>query len=439
MKKAVIFIVLAFLLVLCAAPAYAQPTLPHAFYGSVEINGSSAPNGTQVSAKVDNGTIIPTQNPVTTVGGSYGVNSLKLLVQGDIPPGATITFHVKGVQVKGVTATFEAGGGPDKRNLSVTIAAPAGGGGAAPRYYIDTNFFDVEEQYRTSLSGELRETIEATSEDEKLIFTVPEGTIALDEDDNRLRTLEATIDENPPDPPEDANIIGLAYDFRPDGASFDPPITMEFSYDPAALPEGVAEEDLVLAYYDEEAGGWVELNCVVDTENNTVTAYVSHFTTFAILGYAVVAPPAPAPAAFSVSNLSVQPAEIQPEEVVTIMVLIANTGGTEGSYSVVLKINDAKEAEKRVTIAAGKSRDVSFTVTREETGSYDVAVDGLSASFTVAAPAPPPAPAPAPPEKPPVPAKPPVDWPLIGEIIGAVVVIGLLIFFLVRSRRRRLG
>ncbi|GAI86393.1 unnamed protein product, partial [marine sediment metagenome] len=46
----------------------------------------------------------------------------------------------------------------------------------------------------------------------------------------------------------------------------------------------MAEEDLVLAYYDEAAGEWLELDCVVDTENNIITASVPHFTTFAIIG-----------------------------------------------------------------------------------------------------------------------------------------------------------
>jgi len=50
-KKATIFVVLAFLLVLGAAPAYAVPALPHAFYGSVTVNGAAAPDGTHQRSK----------------------------------------------------------------------------------------------------------------------------------------------------------------------------------------------------------------------------------------------------------------------------------------------------------------------------------------------------------------------------------------------------
>ena len=94
--KAFISVGLMLLLSLSTTPVYAVPALPHAFYGTVEINGSPAPIGTSVSAR---GTGVLTnipQNPVaTTVAGEYGTGGLYLLVQGDISPGAMITVFVK--------------------------------------------------------------------------------------------------------------------------------------------------------------------------------------------------------------------------------------------------------------------------------------------------------------------------------------------------------
>ncbi len=272
----------------------------------------------------------------------------------------------------------------DSATLTVTVAPPSNGGAPSPTYYYtETNLFGTEASFRISRTGEILKTIEATSADGNLTITIPKDTVALDKDGKRLASLETAVDESPPDPPADANIIGLAYDFGPDGATFDPAITLEYTYDPDALPEGVDEEDLVLAYYDEATGEWVELDCVVDTENNIITASVPHFTTFAIIGVVPVVVP-PAPAAFSVSSLSVLPAEVEPGETVTIAVSVANIGGKSGSYTVVLKIDGVKEDEERVTVTAGSSQTVSFSVTKEEADSYTVTVDGLSSSFTVA-------------------------------------------------------
>ncbi|GAI77910.1 unnamed protein product, partial [marine sediment metagenome] len=252
-----------------------------------------------------------------------------------------------------------------------------------------------------------------------------------------LDEITMVIMDEPPPPPEEAEIVGLAYDFGPDGATFDPPITLEYTYDPADFPEGVAEEDLVIAMWDEELGEWVELPCTVDPVTHTITASVSHFTTFAVIARRPVPPPPPpAPAAFSVSNLTIQPLEVQPKEAVTITVLVANTGGTEGSYSVVLKINGVKEAEKSLTVAAGKSQVVSFSVSKEEARTYSVVVDGLSSFFRVVGPVLPPTPPP--PAPVPVPeVKPPFPWPLVGGIIGGVVVVGLCVFFWIRRREVR--
>ncbi len=95
--KLILGLILSLALLALALPAYAIPALPHAFYGDVEINGAPAPDGSLVSATVGSGDIVAVQNPVATVGGSYGVSSSKLLVQGNIQDGTIITFYVNGV------------------------------------------------------------------------------------------------------------------------------------------------------------------------------------------------------------------------------------------------------------------------------------------------------------------------------------------------------
>ena len=125
---------------------------------------------------------------------------------------------------------------------------------------------------------------------------------------------------------------------------------------------------------------------------------------------------------------------------VNITVSVANTGGMVGSYAVVLMVNDAKEAEESVAVAAGDSKDVSFSISKEEAGSYSVTVDGLSDAFTVAAP-PPTAPPPTPTEvtpAAPTEVEPGTNWPIVGGIIAAVVA-GVVAGAVWYRRRRMLG
>ena len=325
---------------------------------------------------------------------------------------------------------------------SVTYVAPGGGGfGGAPPPTgegVKANLFGTEASFPISSSGEILETIEATSEDGTLTLTIPEGTIALNKDDNPLTTLGAVVDTSPPPPPENTSIIGLAYDFGPDGATFDPPITLTRSYDPNDIPDGVAEEDLVLVWYDEAGDKWVELDCVVDTENNTITASIEHFTTFAIIG-AVIPPEPLAPASFTPSSLRLSPVEVNIGDEVTISLFVVNTGGKSGSYKVTLKIDGVVAATKEITISAGLSEEVTFTISKDIAGTYSVDVNGLTDSFTVKGKeavviTPPPSTPPSAEETNlPPPAK-EINWPVLWGVIGGVAVIGLLIFFLVRRK-----
>ncbi len=335
-------------------------------------------------------------------------------------------------------------------SFTVSVVVSGGGFAVAPPptgEEVITNLFGTEASSSISSSGEILETIEATSEDGTLTLTIAEGTIALDKDDNPLSSLEAEIDTSPPLPPEDTSIIGLAYDFGPDEATFDPPITLTRSYDLNDIPDGVAEEDLVLAWYDEASDRWIELDCTVDTENNTITASIEHFTTFAIIGAIAPIEPAlaPAPAAFTPSSLRLSPVEVNIGDEVTISLFVVNTGGKSGSYEITLKIDGVAEATKEVTVSAGFSKEVTFTISKDIAGTYSVDVNGLTDSFTVreeeaavipTPPTLPPAeetssPPPAEETSPPPPTK-KINWPVLWGVIGGVVVVGLLIFFLVR-------
>ncbi|MDD4876516.1 MAG: CARDB domain-containing protein, partial [Dehalococcoidales bacterium] len=89
------------------------------------------------------------------------------------------------------------------------------------------------------------------------------------------------------------------------------------------------------------------------------------------------------PAAFTISNLSITPAEVNVGENVTISVLVANTGDLSGSYEVTLEIDNVVVETKDVNIDSGASQKVTFTIDKNELGTYSVNVSGLSGSFTV--------------------------------------------------------
>ena len=294
--KTITFVILAGLLTLVATPVYAQgvPPLPHAFYGTVEINGSPAPPGTAVEARGEGVEVGVGNNPiVTAVEGSYGSEEPlepKLVVQGEIAEGATLTFYANGVST-GQTTEWHSG---EVTELDLTVT------GEAPP---------------------------------------PETT------------------ETPP------------------------PETTE--------------------------------------------------------------PPTPKPAAFSLNSLVVSPNEVAPGGTVTISVNVVNTGEEAGNYIVALKIDGVVEASEEVSINAGASQQVIFTLSKDVAKTYSVDVNGLSGTFVVeeeapAPPAPPAPPALSPPATPsPTTSTTAINWPVLWWVIGVAIAVGAATFVQARRKARR--
>jgi len=89
------------------------------------------------------------------------------------------------------------------------------------------------------------------------------------------------------------------------------------------------------------------------------------------------------PAGLSASALSISPQQVQPDQDVTISINVANTGGETGSYNAVLYINSVVEDSQSVSVPAGTSKNVIFTVSKSQAGVYDVSLAGQSGQFEV--------------------------------------------------------
>jgi len=104
----------------------------------------------------------------------------------------------------------------------------------------------------------------------------------------------------------------------------------------------------------------------------------------------------PAPAEFIVSSLSITPSEVKPGEQISISAVVTNTGGSEGSYTAILIINDVEETREDVSIEVCKSQTIDFIVVRNSEGSYKVSIEGKTGQFSVSTPTPIVTPAPTP-------------------------------------------
>jgi len=343
-------------------------------------------------------------------------------------------------------------GNEASQSWSFSVAASGGGGGGGGGGGSAAGVTPVLDL--VTQQGRFTDEVTATSEDRKVELYIPKDTIGKNKAGSLLSSISIKEAQNPPDPPEESNAVGLVYDLGPDGATFDPPISLTVKYNESKIPDGVAEENLVVAYWDKEAEEWVKLEGTVDPKTNTITAKISHFTNFTILAHT-------RPASFTATDLLINPNEFEVGKTVTISVIVTNTGDLTGTYEVTLKINGAEAEAKEVEVIGGDSEKVSFSVNPGSPGTYTVDLNGLTGSFvvkekaaslaapeahlpapTAALPLPPPKSEspepkvsqakPSPPPLPPPPSEEPINWPLIGGIAAGVLVLGLFIFFLIR-------
>jgi len=244
-----------------------------------------------------------------------------------------------------------------------------GGGGAgltAVRPYLDKE-------------SKIKEEVTAYSEDMKVEMCLPVGTRVRSATGTSISSIRIQVMAGPPLRPKDTATVGLVYEMGPAGATFDPPVDLTMEYDESKIPEGVAEKTLVAATYDDSTGQWINLESIVATENDTVTAKVSHFSAFTVLAYT-------RPASFSIADLTITPEEIELGEPLNISVLVTNDGNLAGSHEVSLKMDDLLVQTREVALAGGDSEAVSFIITPDTVGEHVIDVDGVKGTCQVAKP-----------------------------------------------------
>ncbi|MCX6007181.1 MAG: putative Ig domain-containing protein [Chloroflexi bacterium] len=262
---------------------------------------------------------------------------------------------------------------------------------------VTSNFLGTEEALDVS-GNTLIAAKELINGDKRVSLSLAAGTVMQ----LQGRSLIGAGNESNPPAAADGSVCVRSYSFTPAGATFSPAATMTLTY-VTPLPPGLAESGLYIAYWN--GSDWIKLASTVNTAAKEVSASVSHFTIFAIRGVPESAAQASASStssntaassgsspvttsssaatadsaqAFAFSDLSVTPATVSPDQKVTISVRVINSGASETTGDVVLKIDGKNETQKSVTLAAGKSQTVEFTISKSTSGKYMVGIGGLS-------------------------------------------------------------
>ncbi|MBI4304162.1 MAG: fibronectin type III domain-containing protein [Chloroflexi bacterium] len=301
----------------------ATPGSPSGFWATAatarQVNVGWSHNGTSVSGF----SIERSTDNFTSIDATFSAPAdVRTFTDTTVTPSTTLAFRV--LAVNGAVSSA-----PSNAVIVTTPAAPAppppplassgGGGGGGGGGGLDTTIVNLigltsDNTLRISNMAVAQTASRLRDPGGDLGVDIPTGVIMREPGGAPLTTISLATPAAAPQPPP-GNVVVLAYDLGPNGATFEPAITLVLSYDQSALPIGAAESDLVIAYWD--GSKWVNLATTVNADTNTLTASIRRLAMFVILAKTQ---PAAAPAATPVVTLPSAPVSAPtPEPTLTIV------------------------------------------------------------------------------------------------------------------------
>jgi hypothetical protein len=147
------------------------------------------------------------------------------------------------------------------------------------------------------VAGTTTATVTATSPSGGVTLTIPAGTSIMDAAGASLISLNVTIGSITVLPLNAGaaltggqGIVGEIVGLGPAGTVFNPPIQVRFNYTDAQLTAaGITAASLKVMFFNTTTNAWEQAPTTVDIAGQFVTANISHFSTFGLVG---IVPPA---------------------------------------------------------------------------------------------------------------------------------------------------
>lgn len=183
----------------------------------------------------------------------------------------------------------------DEKTITVAAAAPApqptrtsfGGSGSGSSKTAPTTETTGTGSLTTSADGATSNAARIAATDGVASLFVPEGVIALDRNGEPVTEISiqpAPVDAVPGIPAGALfQFAGYTYEAGPDGATFDPAITLTFDIpDELWNSLDLATEQFTVKWYNAETGIWEDVQTAFSPETRTVRATVTHFSIYAL-------------------------------------------------------------------------------------------------------------------------------------------------------------
>ncbi len=226
------------------------------------------------------------------------------------------------------------------------------------------------------------------SQDGKIEINIQKGVLSKTTDGTTLKVVKILPSNEELPVINNNQYISMTYDLAPDSVTFSPPLTLIFNYNSAELPIDIDLNSLVIAKYDKHNKTWQTCQSIHDKPGSRVITNVDHFSKYALAGNRLTQTAGlntntNSPAFFTVTNLAVNSDTFVQGNPVYISAKVNNTGETDGSCEVMLKLDGVVIKTKRVDLNGGTTSDITFEVDNLTPGNHFIDINGASGTFTI--------------------------------------------------------
>jgi subtilase family serine protease len=88
-------------------------------------------------------------------------------------------------------------------------------------------------------------------------------------------------------------------------------------------------------------------------------------------------------ASFILENFAIIPENVNIGEPVVVTATVTNTRGLAGTYQATLLVNGSVFDNQEISLAGNESREITFNISKDMPGSYEVRLGGYSGTLTV--------------------------------------------------------
>jgi hypothetical protein len=193
------------------------------------------------------------------------------------------------------------------------------GGGSNQSSVVAIAGFESDKVLSINVYGKVKNEVQLKSTDGKVSLNILKNTDLRTSNNGQLTTLSiapfGSVPESSP-----GTVVLLAYNFGPEGATFNPPLTLTMSYDPQGMTDN-QQQQLYICWWN--GTKWSGLDSTVDTTYHTISTQVSHFSVYALTRQILVSEPVIS--LTPVSTALATPESVPAESIASILVSTTTT------------------------------------------------------------------------------------------------------------------